>query len=195
MQYILKIKNQMLKNSYCEKRQEEMPWALVTGDSYLYIENNDIYGYYFSNYSVPFVKNEIFNDTAMIVPDQLNSDEINSLGQIIGYLGKDVVYNNGDFKVVRNSNVTDSDKKKNIIIYGTAKTNNLISTINDQLWFKYDESGNIKTYKMKKETSKSVYEKLEDLDENAKVVLIIVGLFVIFAASATALYFLKNKKK
>lgn len=185
----------MLKNSYCEKRQEEMPWALVTGDSYLYIENNDIYGYYFSNYSVPFVKNEIFNDTAMIVPDQLNSDEINSLGQIIGYLGKDVVYNNGDFKVVRNSNVTDSDKKKNIIIYGTAKTNNLISTINDQLWFKYDESGNIKTYKMKKETSKSVYEKLEDLDENAKVVLIIVGLFVIFAASATALYFLKNKKK
>jgi len=257
-----------LKNSYCEKRQEEMPWALVTGDSYLYIGNNNIDGYYFSNYSAPFVKDEMFNDTAMIVPDQLSSDEINSLGQVIGYLGKDVAYNNGDFKVVRNSNVTDSDKKKNIIIYGTPKTNNLISTINDELWFKYnenyskflsnekleltdpfsskianfqldiskfnnqkamivltspdseilkdsliylsssnmfsklngdcaiiDEHGDIKTYKMKKETSKPVYEKVEALDRNAKVVLIIAGLFVIFAASAIALYFLKNKKK
>jgi len=256
-----------LKNSYCEKRQEEMPWALVTGDSYLYIGNMNIDGYYFSNYSAPFVKDEMFNDTVMIVPDKLNSDEINSLGQIVGYLGKDVSYNNGDFKVVRNSNVIDSDKKKNIIIYGTPKTNNLISIINDQLWFKYDENyskflsnekleltdpfsskisnfqldiskfnnqkamlvltspdieilkdsliylsssnmfsklngdcaiidenGNIKTYKMKKETSKPVYEKLKALDENAKVVLIILGLSVIFVAIATALYFLKNKR-
>lgn len=257
-----------LKNSYCEKRQEEMPWALVTGDSYLYIGNNNISEYYFSNYSAPFVKDEMFNDTAMIVPDQLSSAEINSLVKVVGYLGKDVAYNNGDFKVVRNSKISDSDKNKNLIIYGTPKTNNLISTINDELWFKYDENyskilsnekleltdpfssrisnfqldiskfnnqkamliltapdseilknslsylssdtmfsklngdcaiideyGDIKTYKMKKETSKPVYEKLEYLDGNAEAVLIIAGLFVIFVASATALYVLKNNKK
>ncbi|MCE5221609.1 MAG: cellulose biosynthesis cyclic di-GMP-binding regulatory protein BcsB [Clostridium sp.] len=256
-----------LTNSYCEKRQEEMPWALVTGDSYLYLGNNDINDYYFSTYSAPFVKDEMFNDTAMIVPDALSSDEINSLGKVVGYLGKDVAYNNGDFKVVRSSAVSDSDKKKNIIIYGMPKTNKLISTINDELWFKYDENyskflsneklvltdsfsstisnfqldiskfndqkamlvltspdseilknslsylssatmvaklngdcaiidkyGDIKTYKMKKETQKPAYEKLEALDGNAKAVLIIAGLFVIFVASATALYFFKNNK-
>lgn len=128
------------KNTYCEKRVEETPWALVTGDSYLYIGNNTINEYYFSSYGAPFVKDGMFNDTAMIVPDKLSSDEINSLGKVIGYLGKEVSYNNGDFKVVRSSNVTDDDKKKNIIIYGTPQTNNLISTINDELWFKYDEN-------------------------------------------------------
>lgn len=82
----------------------------------------------------------MFNDTAMIVPDSLSSKEMNSLGKVIGFLGKDVAYNNGDFKVISNSNVTADDKKKNIIVYGTPKTNKLISEINDKLWFKYDES-------------------------------------------------------
>ncbi|OOM10360.1 cellulose biosynthesis cyclic di-GMP-binding regulatory protein BcsB [Clostridium saccharobutylicum] len=126
-------------NSYCEKRQEEIPWALVTGDSYLYVGNNNVEGYYFSSYSAPFVKDEMYNDVAMIVPDKLSSDEINSLEKVIGYLGKDVSYNNGDFKIVRSSNVAEGDKDKNLIIYGTPNTNNLISNINDQLWFKYDK--------------------------------------------------------
>lgn len=255
-----------LSNDYCEKREEEMPWALVTGDSYLYIGDSSVDGYYFNSYSAPFVKDEIFNDTAMIIPDKLSSSEINSLGKVVGYLGKDISYNNGDFKAVSNSNVTDSDKKKNIIIYGTPKTNNLISGLNDELWFKYDkdyskflsneklqltdpfsskianfqfdiskfnsqkamlvltspdsevlknslaylsaaemfkklngdcaiidENGDVKTYKMKKETSKPVYEKVEELSGNAKILLMITGLFLIFAAIAIGLYFFKNK--
>jgi hypothetical protein len=257
-----------LKNTSCQKREEETPWALVTGDSYLYVGNNDVNGYYFSNYSAPFVKDGRFNDTAMIVPDKLSSDEINSLGKVIGYMGKDIIYNDGDFKVVSNSNITDADKKKNLIIYGTPKTNNLISTINDELWFKYDknyskflsnekleltdpfsskianfqfdiskfdnqkamliltspdseilkdsltylssddmfsklngdcaiidQNGNAKTYKMKKETKKPVYEEIQTLNGNTKAVLAIAGLFIVFAISATVLYFLKNKKR
>ncbi|MBE6088551.1 MAG: cellulose biosynthesis cyclic di-GMP-binding regulatory protein BcsB [Clostridium beijerinckii] len=258
----------ILKDTYCEKREEDMPWALVTRDSYLYIGDNDTEGYYFSSYSAPFVKDEMFNDTAMIVPDSLSSKEMNSLGKVIGFLGKDVAYNNGDFKAISNSNVTADDKKKNIIIYGTPKTNKLISEINDKLWFKYDESyskflsneklqltepfsykianfqfdiskynsqkamlvltspdnkvledsldylsvmemfqklngdcaiideeGNIKTYKMKKETTKPVYERVEALGGNAKIMLIIIGLFIIFAVIAIVLYLYKNKSK
>lgn len=254
-------------NSYCEERQEEIPWALVTGDSYLYVGNNNVEGYYFSSYSAPFVKDEMYNDVAMVVPDKLSSDEINSLGKVIGYLGKDVSYNSGDFKIVRSSNVTDSDKNKNLIIYGTPSTNNLISNINDQLWFKYDKdytkflsnekleltepfssnianfqfdiskfnnqkamlvltspnseilkdslvylsssnmfsklngdcaiidkNGDIKTYKMKKETSKPVYEKVQALNGNAKAMIMIIVLFLIFIVIAVVLYFLKNKK-
>lgn len=254
-----------LKNSYCEKREEEMPWAYVTGDSYLYVGDKDNNQYFFKNYTSPFVKDNMFNDLSLIIPDNLESEEINSLGKVIGYLGKDVSYNNGKMRVVTNSNITDENKKENLIIYGSPKNNKLIEELNNDLWFKYDssyskflsneklqltdpfsssmsnfqldiskfdsrkamliltspdneilmdslrylydskmisrlsgdcavidENGEIKTYQMKEEDKAPAYDRVKSLNGEAKALLGMILMIVVFVLAALGFYLTKN---
>lgn len=256
-----------MTNSYCEKRQEEMPWALVTGDSYIYSAMNNIEDYYFSNYGAPFVSDRVYNNTLIVIPDNLSSEDLTAIGGIFSYLGKDITYNTGKLQAIRFSNLKGEEKDNNLIIYGTPENNPLIKSINDKLWFKYDNEylkflsneklfltdpysseittfqldksafntqramlvltskdennlrdslkylssseklyelhgdsavldkyGNIKTYKFKKDTEKPAYEKVKELDSNAKGMIILVVLFVLFAVVSLTLFYLKNRK-
>ncbi|SFC19747.1 cellulose biosynthesis cyclic di-GMP-binding regulatory protein BcsB [Clostridium uliginosum] len=255
-----------IPNLYCEKRQEEMPWALVTGDSYIYTGLSDIKDYYFSTYGTPFIKDRLYNDTLIVIPDNLSSEDLSAIGEVFSYLGKDLAYNNGNLKAIRSLNLNGEEKENNLIIYGTPENNKLIKKINDDLWFKYDDNnlkflsnekliltdpysseiatfqldissfnpqkamliltspkedilrnslkylssskknfelngdsavidqyGNIKTYKMKKETKEPVYSRLVSLDTTSKGLLGLMILFIIFAIVASMLYYSKNK--
>ncbi|AOR23545.1 cellulose biosynthesis cyclic di-GMP-binding regulatory protein BcsB [Clostridium taeniosporum] len=129
-----------LENSYCEKRQEETPWALVRGDSYIYTGLDDINNYYFSTYGTPFIKDRKYNDVLLILPDNLTSEDLTSIGRVFSYLGKDIYYNNGVLKTIRSSKINGEEKDSNIIVYGTPKNNNVIKKLNNNLWFKYDDT-------------------------------------------------------
>ncbi|GAA0076299.1 cellulose biosynthesis cyclic di-GMP-binding regulatory protein BcsB [Clostridium sp. CTA-5] len=127
-------------NSYCEKRQGEIPWALVNGDSYLYTGLNNITNYYFSTYGTPFIKDRMYNDALIILPDNLTSEDLTEIGKVFSYLGKDVHYNNGNLKAIRNSNLKGEEKENNIIIYGTPENNIIIKNLNNYLWFKFNDT-------------------------------------------------------
>ncbi|MBW6409447.1 cellulose biosynthesis cyclic di-GMP-binding regulatory protein BcsB [Clostridium weizhouense] len=127
-------------NSYCEKRQGEMPWALVSNESYLYTGLNNVTNYYFSNYGSPFIKDRMYNDTLVILPDDLTSEDLTEIGKVFGYLGKDLHYNNGNLKAIRNSNLKGEEKENNIIIYGTPEKNTIIKNLNNYLWFKFNDT-------------------------------------------------------
>ncbi|WP_252243880.1 MULTISPECIES: cellulose biosynthesis cyclic di-GMP-binding regulatory protein BcsB [unclassified Clostridium] len=254
-----------MENSYCEKRQEEMPWALVSGDSYIYTGLTDIDNYYFSTYGAPFIKDRTYNDTLVVLPDNLTSQDLTYIGRVFAYLGKDLYYNTGSLKAIRSSRINGEEKDSNIVVYGTPENNKLIKKLNNNLWFKYDEAysnflsneklfltepfsseistfqldispynlqkamlvitspneeilrnsleylssskkiyelsgdcavidqyGNIKTYKMKKEVSKPIYQKINSLDSRVKGLLGIATLFLIFIIISIIMYFLKN---
>ncbi len=254
-------------NSTCQFRQEEMPWALITGDSYIYLPNNKVDFYKFDSYPEPFVSDKQFNDLAVVVPENLSENEIEGISKLFSYMGRDIDYNNGSLKVIEEKNFSSKDNNMNLIVYGTPKRNKVIKDLNSNLWFKYnkdyssftgneklyltepyasnissfqfdispynkekallaitsprddlllksltflsssdqvlklsgdsvliDTYGNIKTFKFKKEDTKSTYDKFSTVEKSTKVFIGFVGLFIVFSATAAALYHFKNKK-
>lgn len=128
-----------IPNSYCEFRQEEMPWAFVSKDSFIYLPNSNIKSFIFDVYSNPFIADRKFNNMAVVIPDSLTQGELEGLSRMLSYIGRDIEYNNGILKVVKSSNFSEQYHNMNLIIYGTPDKNKVIKDINSQLWFKYKE--------------------------------------------------------
>ncbi|HEY5586224.1 MAG TPA: cellulose biosynthesis cyclic di-GMP-binding regulatory protein BcsB [Ruminiclostridium sp.] len=125
---------------YCTTRQDEMPWAYITKDSSLYlpIENNVKLS--FENKPAPFQKNGSLNDVMLILSDNPTSSELTLLGRTLAIYGKSAdAY--GKLKICKVSEFSEKDSNYNIITSGTPSTNNLISKINDKLYFKYNADG------------------------------------------------------
>jgi len=131
-----------LIDSYCEMRQEETPWALIDGSSYIYSETQNSLGYFFEKYPAPFALDNRFNDVLISVPDSLSSKELTSLGKCFSVIGEEINGNVGEIDVSRYSNLNGREKNKNLIVYGTPSTNTLIKDLNKKLWFKYDDNYN-----------------------------------------------------
>lgn len=129
-------------NSTCEFRQEETPWALVTGDSYIYMPNNQLNFYKFDNYPQPFISERQFNNTAVVIPENLSENEIEGISKVFSYMGKDVEYNSGTLNVVEEKNFSDKYNNMNLILYGTPQQNRVIKNLNSKLWFKYNNNYN-----------------------------------------------------
>lgn len=143
-----------MPGSFCQFRQEEMPWAVVTGDSNIYIPNNKVEFYSFDTYPQPFISDGKFNDTAIVVPDNLSENDIEGISRMFSYMGKDMNYNSGNLSVVKSSNFSKVYYNKNLIVYGTPENNTVVKTLNSKLWFKYNSSynsfqGNEKLYLLK----------------------------------------------
>jgi len=130
------------KNSTCQFRQEETPWALVTGDSYIYIPNNKLNFYKFDTYPQPFISEREFNDVAVVVPENLSEDEIEGISKMFSYMGTDMSYNSGSLKVVNEKNFSNKYNNMNLMLYGTPQNNKVIKALNSKLWFKYNDQYN-----------------------------------------------------
>ncbi|GFP77811.1 cellulose biosynthesis cyclic di-GMP-binding regulatory protein BcsB [Clostridium fungisolvens] len=131
-----------LEDYYCEQRQMEMPWAVVNDISTLYLPTKEVSTYKFETYPSPYLVNNKFNNTALVVPDNLSLNEIRSLSYMFSYIGNGTSLSGGIFKVVRASKFNDQYKNMNLILYGTAQDNPIIKQINENLWFKYNTEYN-----------------------------------------------------
>ncbi|WP_066894749.1 cellulose biosynthesis cyclic di-GMP-binding regulatory protein BcsB [Clostridium nigeriense] len=127
-----------LPNTYCERREEEMPWAVISGDSYINYQTQNVSGYFFDKYPAPFVMDNRFNELLLSVPDNMSSKELTALGDIFEIIGMEVTNNTGSLEVSRYSNLNGREKDKNLIIYGTPESNNLVKDLNKNFWFKYN---------------------------------------------------------
>lgn len=165
--------------SYCEIRQEEMPWAIVNGSSYINLETKDLTGYFFNKYPSPFIIDGKFNELLFSVPDNLNSNELINLCRVFALMGKEIKYNNGSFEVSRYSNLNGREKNKNLIIYGTPDSNNIIKDLNESLWFKYADNykffiGNEKLYLTEPFNSKIASFQLDISPYNSQKAMLVV---------------------
>lgn len=123
----------------CEIRQQEDPWAVILGDSYITINGKEINEYYFDTYPSPFINDWEENEIVLLLPNSLTSLELSQLGKVIAFMGESVKYNTGKIEVVFQGDSLDKYKDKNIILYGTPKNNIVIKELNNNLWFKYNE--------------------------------------------------------
>lgn len=124
----------------CTPRQDEMPWAYITQNSSLFLPSENDTQLRFDNRPAPFQKNGRLNDVLLIVSDSPTMSELTLLGRTVALYGKKAdAY--GKLKVRKAGEFSEKDADYNIITSGMPSTNRVISSINEQLYFKYSEDG------------------------------------------------------
>lgn len=129
-----------IQDLVCTPRQDQMPWAYVSDESVLYLPASTGIVLTFDLKPSPFRTDGKFNDLMLVVSDNPTTEELNLYAQIIGMYG-DGVDPYGTFYVKRDSEFTSSDADYNIITVGTYANNAVLQTINENLHFAYDSTG------------------------------------------------------
>lgn len=125
---------------WCTLRQSETPWAYITDESMIKFSSVETPYYLFEEYPYPFVSNGAFNDMVLLLPDEKADVSLASLGKFMLTMGQFLNYNTGSFTVVRAGDTGDLSDK-NIVAIGTYQDNAFIASLNDQLFFRYDDNG------------------------------------------------------
>lgn len=128
----------LLNDVNCEVRQEKQPWAIIIDDSTIQVNSREINQFYFDTYPAPFVSDWNMNETLFVLPDNLSSRELTSIGNISAYMQKQTKYNLGNLEAISSKKLADEHKEKNIIVYGTPENNKLIKELNKNLWMQYN---------------------------------------------------------
>lgn len=130
-----------LPDLFCTPRMDEMPWAYVTSDSSFYLPVGVGVNYTLNQRPYPFEVSSRFNDLNVVIPENITTAELDTLGRIIALYGEDPSPY-GELKVsYAGSLTTDEDKNDNLIVLGTYADNSLIREMNQSLHFQYSDTG------------------------------------------------------
>lgn len=130
-----------IRDLFCTMRDDRMPWAYVTEDSVLYLPSKELTKLSFQHFPSPYQIGGTLSDVMLITSDEPDSRELDLLGKVVALCGENTkAY--GDLKVIRANEFTEADSNYNIITVGTSTDNHFLKSINDQLYFAYNESGN-----------------------------------------------------
>ncbi|SFB05825.1 cellulose biosynthesis cyclic di-GMP-binding regulatory protein BcsB [Clostridium frigidicarnis] len=141
--YDLKIRFDLeLKDSFCDARGADTPWAFISRDSYIYTKYKKRQEAAFNTYPFPFVQDGELKDSAIVVPDNPTNKDLSRAASIMEFMGNDVKNNNVDIKVVKSSQIDNELKNLNLIVIGTPQNNSLIKELNNSSKIKFDESFN-----------------------------------------------------
>jgi hypothetical protein len=129
----------------CTPRQMDMPWAYVTKDSSLYLPINNSVVPEFDTKPVPFQYKGSYNNVLVVLPDESDTEEYTLLGKTLAMYGKGAdAY--GNLEVCKASEFLEKIKEKNseykdknIITVGSPDTNKFINSLNEKLYFPYNE--------------------------------------------------------
>ncbi|MBC1932990.1 cellulose biosynthesis cyclic di-GMP-binding regulatory protein BcsB [Listeria seeligeri] len=132
----------VLTNNYCGFISDsEIPWAYITPESTINLNTTEETDLLFEQYPYPFVADGDFNNTMVVVPDKLTTEDTDSLANIFNLLGRFHDGNRGSLTAVHAKNWDKAKKDANVIAVGTMNNNPVIKNANDDLYFQYDKTG------------------------------------------------------
>ena len=129
-----------MKELYCTKRADEVPWAYVSGESTLYFPAGNASVYDLSLRPYPFQRLGLFNNLALVVPDEMDEAEYAVFGRIAALMGADVSPY-GTVNVWYASRFPKENQNAHVIAIGTWQDNVFLRAINDKLSFPFAEDG------------------------------------------------------
>lgn len=129
-----------LPELFCTPRMDEMPWAYIAEDSVFYLPVGENTAYQFELRPYPFEQGSAFNDLVVVIPEALDSIQLQALGQLITAYGVSLEPY-GEITVLRDTEITNEMKKRHLIVWGTYQDNALVREINDSLGFAFNETG------------------------------------------------------
>ena len=129
-----------IKDLYCTHRADEMPWGYVSGDSTFFLPAGNSSTYDLSLRPYPFQQLGLFNDLAVVIPDNMTEAEYTVFGRTAALLGANLSPY-GNLEVWKASEYPAESKNCNIVVIGKWSSNSLLQKLNDKLSFKYNEDG------------------------------------------------------
>ncbi|GGF93419.1 glycosyl transferase [Paenibacillus albidus] len=130
-----------LPSLICTPNTQQMPWAYISKDSVMKLNTKDRTDLLFNNYPYPFLRDEVYNHVAVVLPQEMDDYSYQSLANVFNLLGQYATGNTGDVHFYTDSVNTDNLQNNNIIAIGTYEDNKVIRDNNDKLYFKYNTDG------------------------------------------------------
>lgn len=130
-----------LPNAICTPNADQMPWAYIGKESQLHLNTKDRTDLLFNNYPYPFLRDEMYNHVAVVLPQELDDYDYRSLSNVFNLLGQYASGNSGDIHFYKDNVSADNLKNNNIIAIGSYKSNKVIRDHNDKLFFQYGADG------------------------------------------------------
>jgi hypothetical protein len=126
----------------CVTRQQDMPWAYVVPDSSIDLPTTKVLTNLFDNFPNPFVRDNQWNNTLFVLPKQVNSEDLNDAGMVSVMMGHEINSNHGSLQVAVGNTTSKNLALNNLFVIGTPLRQNLITSNNASLYFKYDSGFN-----------------------------------------------------
>lgn len=129
-----------LEDEWCTLRQEEMPWAYISPESMMKLVLTEELPLLLEYYPAPFIKNKSLNNILFALPEKTSSVDLNIFKNICLTLGKFEEDNTGSLVVKQGATKKDCEDK-NVIVIGTFANNEIVQTVNKDLYFQFDQNG------------------------------------------------------
>ncbi|OKP93270.1 cellulose synthase [Paenibacillus sp. P3E] len=130
-----------MQNAICTPNTGQMPWAYISKDTAMHLNTKDRTDLLFNNYPYPFLRDEIFNHVAVVLPQKMDNYSYLSLANVFNLLGQYAGGNTGDIHYYTDTVGADNLKDNNIIAIGSYRDNKVIRDNNDKLYFRYSKDG------------------------------------------------------
>ncbi|WP_167849746.1 cellulose biosynthesis cyclic di-GMP-binding regulatory protein BcsB [Companilactobacillus suantsaicola] len=118
------------------------PWAFVDPSSKMLVKSERSNDLLFTNYPTMFISNETYNDIAVVTPKDLDENDFKSLTNIFNLIGNFAKSNTGTIKFYNEVPSKNVLKNSNVIVLGTPSNNQMIKSLNPNLYFKYSKNYN-----------------------------------------------------
>ncbi len=129
-----------IKELYCTKRADEMPWAYVSGDSTLFLPVGTSSFYDLSLRPYPFQQLGQFKSLAVVVPEEMSDTEYAVFGRTAALMGSNVSPY-GSLRVWKAGAFPKETENAHVITIGTWKDNSFLRELNDKLSFAFTAEG------------------------------------------------------
>ncbi|WP_144027337.1 cellulose biosynthesis cyclic di-GMP-binding regulatory protein BcsB [Paenibacillus selenitireducens] len=129
-----------LKNAYCYRNEDQMPWAFITKDTILQLNTTEKTELLFNNYPYPFIRDGNFNRMAVVIPKQRDNYTYQTISNIFSLLGQYTDGNRGEIHFYEDKAPQDV-LDRNIIAIGTYENNELIRSQNNSFYFQFRADG------------------------------------------------------
>ncbi len=129
-----------IQELYCTKRADQMPWAYVSGDSTFYLPAGMSSTYDLALRPYPFQVLGLFNNLAVVIPDEMSDTEYTLFGRLAALMGTNISPY-GTMQVWFASHYPMETENANVILLGTWKDNTIIQKLNEYMSFKFNEDG------------------------------------------------------
>lgn len=130
-----------VKNAACVLPQDQMPWAFIDTDTVLQLNTKDRTELLFNNYPYPFLRDGIYNQVGVVLPETRDGNTYRTIGNLFNLLGQYSEGNAGEVRFFGPDASADALKDRNVIAIGSYADNPVIRHANKSLYFKYNATG------------------------------------------------------
>lgn len=116
------------------------PWAFISNQSSIYLPSESSKESILENYPSPFIENGSYNNTTVVLPEKPDAKVLNFLADIFAFQGHNLQSNTGNLSVIKSNEFSKLKYNSNLIIFGTPSRNNLVKSINKNMYIKFNDS-------------------------------------------------------